>query len=322
MALIDRALLAVGERAQSGRVGAEPDQILLHRLRPARAEGHVVLGGAALVGVAGEEELAVRRAEQALVVLLERAAGSPRQGRLVEVEVDRSHLAAAVQPRILRGEDGRLIDALALNAGRAVLAVGVARAAFLGGAAAFVAALAFAAVLRRGGLAALRNALLLGALLPRRAVLGVRAPGLWRAEVLLAGGPRLQRALRVVAALLAKPGDADLRVIRALVVGLALGIVRLHRAAGQHQDGDERAESADQVAGPALWPFDAAHVCSRRKRAPYHASPRCQAGDRRRASRSLSLRTSFLTACSRRSAAPRPSQGSTWITSSGPRPRV
>src|SRR5690606_27017266 len=93
---LGRALLAVADHFEVGGIHALQGEVLLDRVGATLAEGHVVLAGTALVGMAFEADLTVAAA-QTLGVDVEGGAGLAGQHRLVELEVEDGGNAAGAE---------------------------------------------------------------------------------------------------------------------------------------------------------------------------------------------------------------------------------
>ena len=102
------ALLAVGDGADPGRVDAERDQVLAGRVCAPVAEREVVLGRAAVVAVAFDQELRARVRLQPVGVGGESRAGVVAQVGLVVVEERVLQVSLLVQGGEVRGELVRL----------------------------------------------------------------------------------------------------------------------------------------------------------------------------------------------------------------------
>src|SRR4029077_572626 len=105
-------------------------------------------------------------------------------------------------------------------------------------------ALASCAAIRVGS--ALRNTSIAFALHPLPAVLVPRALGLRHADGVATDRPvRMGRAIGIVAAFLAEPVDADLPVIGAVGVRLALRVLRLRTARGSDREAEQDGAAHD-----------------------------------------------------------------------------
>src|SRR5258705_146240 len=231
-------LLAIADGLQLRRLGPQLLEIFSHGVRPALSQGEVVLGRAALVGVAGDHQAAERRLLQALEGVVETLAGLRREGRVVEAEVDGPQAAHA-------GGAGRptLRPAHAIHAGLPRRAVRVGGAGLVPGAAP-LRTFASPAAIRVGR--ALRETSIAFALHPLPAVLVPRALELRHADGVAAGRPvRMGRAIGIVAAFLAEPVDADLPVIGAVGVRLALRVLRFRTARGSDREAEQDGAAHD-----------------------------------------------------------------------------
>src|SRR6267378_867172 len=229
---VGRTFLAVAGGLELRGIGAELNEILAYGIGAALAQRQVVFGGAALVGMAGDDQPAERRALQTLEGGVKRLARLRRKGGVVVAEIDRLRIAGAgpAAEGILRPTD-------AVGAGLSLRAIGIGAAPLLANATALRALSARAAV-RVGG--ALRNALALRALHPLPALLVPGALGLRHADGVTAEGPvGVGGAVRVLAALPAEPVDADLPVIGAVRVRLALRVLGLRTPGGHDRHENE-----------------------------------------------------------------------------------
>src|SRR5450432_973469 len=214
--------LGVQRSARQGRqlrpVGAEPSQVVAHRLRATLGQREVVLLRAARIGVARERRDAADLLET-LDVARERGRRLGRERRLVEVEVDRLEAALAGRRR------GRLVlGAEALDAVLVLRAVVLGLARLLRAAGPLDAVAARALLVALAGAALVGDALLVGGAV--RLALAVARDG-----IALAGVARVARGtVGRGAALLALARHAELlgvAVVLAVLVGLARRVVGL-----------------------------------------------------------------------------------------------